>query len=74
MRFYIYAGTYEQARHLAKQMQLGKHEWRYVSGVESLRGTRQGVMLCYGTWINREDNEEIHTMARVCQMSMLYVD
>jgi hypothetical protein len=74
MRFYIYAGTHEQAKHLAKQMKLGTNEWTYVSGVERLHGIREGVMLCYGAWTNREDNEQVHTMARVCQMSMLYVN
>jgi hypothetical protein len=74
MRFYIYAGTHEQARHLARQMKLGTHEWNYVSGVDSLRGIREGVMLFYGSWKQRDDLKDVYTMGRVCQMSMLYVD
>lgn len=75
MRFHIYSGTNEQARTLARMMDLGRHEWTYVSSVEILRGKRNGTILLYGTWRNKPSEEiaRISEMAHINLMAVLTV-
>lgn len=76
MRFYIYAGDANQASNLARAMDLGRHEWKSVHGVDQLRGQRGGTMLLYGTWKSRPNDEimEVITRAKVNMMTVLLVD
>jgi hypothetical protein len=76
VRFYIYAGDARQASNLARAMDLGRHEWRSVHGVEQLIGKRGGTVLLYGTWKSRPNDEimEVITRAKVNMMTVLLVD
>jgi hypothetical protein len=73
VRFRILAGTAEQAKDLARQMALNPTEWRYASKWEDFIGLRGGVLLMYGTWIDRRDAHEIFDMAKQRNMSVLYI-
>jgi hypothetical protein len=76
MRFYIYAGDASQASNLARAMDLGRHEWKSVHGVEQLLGQRGGTLLLYGTWRSHTNDEikEVVTRARANMMTVLLVD
>lgn len=73
-RFYILAGDREQARTLANRMNLGASEWGYIASPESLQGIRDQVILTYGTWKSRKDLIEVMGMARLRDMTILYID
>ena len=73
IRFHIFAGANEQAKHLAKQMKLATSEWAYVSRHEQLQGIRNGVLLMYGTWRARENMDEFMELARTREMTILYI-
>ena len=72
-RFYIYAGTTEQAKHLAQNMSLAPMEWTYVIDMGSLAGLRNKTILCYGTCWEREDADDIIEMAKTREHKVLYI-
>lgn len=73
IRFYIFAGTSEQAKQLAMRMSLATHEWKYLSQHEHLYGVRDGVMLVYGSYHSRDDWFEFAELARTREMTILYI-
>lgn len=73
LRYHIYAGTNDQARHLAIVMCMQPGEWKYLDSPYRLMGLRGGVVLCYGTWRHRPDKEEAMARARERQMHILEV-
>lgn len=75
MRFYIYAGSNEQARTLARAMDLARDEWKHLHTPNMLRGVRGGVILLYGTWWERPEQEveDVRWMARYNHMTVLTV-
>lgn len=76
MRFHIYSGNHEQARTLARMMDLGRHEWTYISSVDVLRGKRNGTILLYGTWREKpaEEIARVSEMAHINLMAVLTVE
>ena len=72
-RFYIYAGTHEQARTLANLMELQPQEWSYVIDVGTLMGLRNKVILCYGTVWDRDDVDRFMEMVKTREHKLLYI-
>jgi len=72
-RFYIYAGTAEQAQTLARDMGLQPSEWTYVLITEKLAGIRGAPLLMYGTWRDRNDVDDLMWYARTREMKVLYI-
>jgi hypothetical protein len=73
MKFFIFSGTAEQARNLARAMDLAKNEWDFVHSSKALMGTYQRTMLTYGTWENRADKEEVLDIAMLCKFTVLHI-
>ena len=73
-RIYILAGTAEQARNLSRAMDLGRHEWSYVSTPQTLMGLKGGTLMAFGTWRDRSDSQEIIDFAKMRQMAILYTN
>ena len=73
LRYHIFAGTNDQARHLAIVMCMEPGEWKYLDSADSLLGLRGGVVLCFGTWRHRPDRNGMMTLARERQMHILEV-
>jgi beta-lactam-binding protein with PASTA domain len=61
MKLYIFAGTYNQARHYARGAGLSVEEWQYISNSDSLRGIRNIQYVKTGTWYDRSDWHLIET-------------
>ena len=74
IRFHILAGDHRQAQALANTMRLASNEWRYIISRESILGIRNEVILAFGTWKARKDWDDIMDMARVREMTILYID
>ncbi len=74
IRFYILAGDHRQAQALADTMRLAPNEWRYINRLESILGIRGGVILAFGTWQARRDLVDVMAMARVREMTILYIN
>lgn len=74
IRFHIMAGTADQAKSLAHQMSLKPTEWRYASKWEDFMGLRGGVLLMYGTWVDRQDAHEVFDAAKQRSMTVLYIN
>jgi hypothetical protein len=55
-------------------MRLASNEWRYIISRESILGIRNEVILAFGTWKARKDWDDIMDMARVREMTILYID
>jgi hypothetical protein len=56
----ILAGSYDQARYVARVHGLAPAEWAYVGTVEQLRGLARGTVIWrYGTWSERDDAMQI---------------
>jgi hypothetical protein len=72
-RFFIYAGTAEQARSLAMDMGLRPDEWTYVLTVEWLIKTEEKPILMYGTWRERDDIRYLEQVATERQMKIFYI-
>ena len=73
-RFYIYAGTAEQAKNLARDMLLEPNEWSYVLNVEKLMGVEKKPLLMCGTWRDREDIANLEYVANARQMKFFYIN
>jgi hypothetical protein len=73
-RFYIYAGTTEQAKNLAKDMLLEPNEWSNVYRIEKLIGIKGMPLLIYGTWRDRKDIADLRYVAATREMKILYVE
>jgi len=74
IRFHILAGDHRQAQALADTMRLAPNEWRYIIRRESIFGLRNEVILAFGTWQARKDLDEIMDIARVREMTILYIN
>jgi len=74
MRYYILAGTNEQAREIARKMDLARTEWNYVSCTDVLRGIYDMPLLTYGTWRERTDSPRIIELAKERRLPILYID
>ncbi len=72
-RFYIYAGTAEQAQTLARDMGLQPTEWTYVLRIEMLTGVRGAPLLMCGTWRDRNDIDDLMWLARTREMKVLHI-
>ena len=72
-RIHILAGNADQARNLSRAMDLGRHEWSYVSTPQTLMGLKGGILMAFGTWRERPDEQEIIDFAKMRQMTILYV-
>ena len=73
-RFYIYAGTTEQAKNLARKMELQPNEWLNVYMLEKLIGIRGKPLLMCGTWRDRKDIADLRYFAATREMKILYVE
>jgi hypothetical protein len=73
IRFYILAGDHRQAQALADTMRLAPNEWRYIISSQSILGLRNEVILAFGTWQAKKDLDEIMDIARVREMTILYI-
>ena len=71
-RIHIFAGNADQARNLSRTMDLGRHEWSYVSTPQTLMGLKGGILMAFGTWHERPDSQEIIDFAITRQMTILY--
>jgi hypothetical protein len=49
-------------------------EYTYLSDGEGLMGYRDGVLLLYGAWYERNDLELILNLARIRNMNILVID
>lgn len=56
---YIIAGNNQQAADYAKARGWGSGDYRYVAGVEGLRGVRDARIHICGTWWRRADERDI---------------
>lgn len=76
MRFFIYSGTNEQARTLARMMDLARNEWTYVHSPEVLYGQRGGTILLYGSWreLPEERTARVSERAHTNMMAVLTVE
>lgn len=74
IRFHILAGDHRQAQALADTMRLNTNEWRYIISRKSILGIRKQVILAFGTWQAREDWGDIMDMARMREMTILYIN
>lgn len=73
MRYFILAGTNEQAREIARKMDLSRTEWNYVSCADVLRGAYNLPVLAYGTWRERTDWPRIIELAKERRLPILYI-
>lgn len=73
MRLFIYAGTNEQARSLARAMNLARSEWTFINSTEALLGIRKCPVLMYGTWQTREDTGDLFEKAMVRELKILHI-
>ena len=54
-------------------MDLGRHEWSYVSTPQTLMGLKGGTLMAFGDWRERPDGQETIDFAKMRQMTILYV-
>lgn len=73
MKFYIYAGTNEQARNLAHAMNLARSEWTFINSTDALLGIYECPVLMYGTWQTRKDTGDLFTKAMERKLKILHI-
>ena len=56
---FILAGSYKEARCLARKTGLGPRNWTLLDRPEKLRGLRGGSYIRFGSWFNLKDIREI---------------
>ena len=66
MKMLIFAGTYEEYRHLMQDNDIPylHTEWLYVSEVHKILGClRNTPYILYGSWYNRDDYRQFQKLA-----------
>ncbi len=62
-RFFILAGTHQQAQQIARAHDLQRSEWAYVTSRESILGCWQGTLWLTGNWHDRPDALDLVSLA-----------
>jgi hypothetical protein len=62
------AGNYQQFVHFCKEHGLTPNKEIYISGVESLWGLHDVILIKIGTWYERKDAEEIERRLNLCNL------
>lgn len=71
---HIIAGSWEQARHIARKCHLDDRDWSYVDSYYRLQGIRKGMAWLYGTYRDRFDWEHVQFMLRHAEFTVLAFD
>lgn len=72
-KVFIFAGTHEQAKKLARWHDMAQSEWTYVSDPYRLFGQRQQTMWLYGSWLEHPACVDVLDKARAAQFRIFAI-